>query len=295
MLAPTNDELHIDLALLQIANGKVEEGIRELQVFLKKDPQNVRLLSLIGSAYFRRGRYVECAQNLELAVKIIRKKGPGAKSGLDQNQLFETYQNLSAAYIKLNRQAEAVNFMKASCQMRPSMKCNEQLSDLYFQLKHWDESAQLLAGIIQTKRDDPEIYAKLGVSLSQKGDYRQALVIFKEGLRYMKNPKAESNIHRNIGYIYFQLEQWDLALQDFHIAAAQDPTDAETHVGMGLCKMKKMDLMGASGEFKAALAINPKHPKAAQLLQTVTANMEASQNSPGSQGKATIRQRAPAA
>src|SRR3989338_8671772 len=115
MLAPNNTELRIDLALLQIANGKVEEGIRELQVFLKKDPHNVRLLSLIGSAYYRRGRYAECAQHLELAVKALRKKGPGAKSGLDQNSLFETYQNLSLAYVKLNRQAEAVNFLKAAC------------------------------------------------------------------------------------------------------------------------------------------------------------------------------------
>ncbi len=288
-IEPNNQEIRINLTLLKMVTGKTDDAINEMKGYLKKDPENVRILSLMGSAYYRKERYADCVKYLEQAVKILRKKGSGAKSGLDQNQLYETYQNLASAYMKLNQSNLAGSYLKAACTMRPSLACKENLADLYFNLKQWNDSAQLLAGILKQKIDDPKIYAKLGASLSQVGEYRQAIGIFREGLRYTKDKMMQANVHRNVGLLYIQIEQWDMALQELHVADSINPRDPENQVGIGIAKLKKMDLMGAGQAFEAALAINPKHEKALGLLQAVKTNMQAINESNASQGKASIR------
>ncbi len=274
-LDPGNSQIKLNLAILKLMMGQEEAAIQDFNRFLKKDPQNPRLLTFIGSAYYRKERYDKAVEYLEQALAILNAKKHLDKSKMpDTGQLYETHQNLAAAYMKLNDQAKAAGYLKSACAMRPSLACREQLGGIYYQMERWDDCLEQLVPVLETRKEDYQLYAKVGVAFEKKGDHRNAISLFREGLRYTDNKMEKANLHRNLGYALLQLQQWDLAFQDFQVGLTLNWNDTEGHLGAGIAKMKKMDLMGASESFKTVLKINPKHAQAQKLLKAVQENMQ---------------------
>ncbi len=277
-LDPGNMEIKESLAILKLMMGQEAEAIRDFEHFIQTDPKNARLLSYIGMAYLRKGKYDKAAEYLEHAIHVNKNQKPHeASKRLDSSQLIQAYETLSSAYLKLNQPVKAMAPMQQACRTRPSEDCNRKLGEVYYQVGRWDEAIKLLLPILEKHKEDYELYAKIGVSFSKKGDYRQALSLFREGLRYIKDRTQQASIHRNMGYNYLQLSQWDLALQEFQISLVQNDKDTEACLGAGIAKMKKMDLMSACEFFEKVLKINPDHVQAKNLLNAARSSMQQSQ------------------
>jgi len=274
-LDPSNTQIKVNLAVLKLLMGHEDEAIQDFERFLKKDPSNPKLLTYVGSAYYRKGRYEQAIEYLNQALTLLQSKKKMDKSKMpDQNQIYDIYQNLAASHLKLEQSTQAVAYLRKACEMRPSLGCREKLGNLYYQLSRWDECVQELVAVLEKRKDDPNLYAKVGVAFSKKGDNRNAVSLFREGLRYTNEKAQKSVIHKNIGFSLIQLQQWDMALQDFQFALSHNYNDAESHMGLGIVKMKKTNLAGASESLEMALKINPKLAQAQSLLKSVRESMK---------------------
>lgn len=283
---PSNMQIKVNLAILKLMMGHEEEAIQDFQRFLKKDPGNPKLLTYVGSAYYRKGQYDKAIEYLNQALTLLNGKKKIEKSRMpDQNQIYEIYQNLAASYLKLEQYPQAVGNLKKACELRPSLGCREQLGGLYYQMGRWDECLQELVYVLEQRKDDPNLYAKVGVAFSKKGDNLKAVSLFREGLRYTNDKMLQTMMHKNIGFSLIQLQQWDMALQDFQFALGNNYNDAESHMGIGIVKMKKSNLLGASESFETALKINPKLAQAQSMLNSVRETMKKGSN----QGPSTAR------
>lgn len=277
---PENQDIRINLAVVQMKRGQYDKAISEFQNFLKKDPGNVRLLSYIGSSYYLKGQYSLALRYMNDAINIIKSNARhGKKSGLEKSQLYDTYNNMGAIHLRMDNPKEAIRYLKAACRVQSTIDCHRNLGEIYFRQGQWSDSAREFANILQVQKDDPDIYGMMGVAFSQTGDYRQALAMFNEALRYTDNDKEkEANLYKNIGYVYLNVEQPDPALQQFRIAASKKWLDADTHLGIAIAEMKKTNLLGARKALEDALQIDREHKKAKELLETVKKNMEAAKN-----------------
>lgn len=199
----------------------------------------------------------------------------------DQNQIYEIYENLAASYLKMEQSSQAVSYLKKACQLRPSMGCSEKLGGLYYQLGQWDDCLREYVPILEQRKNDPNLYSKVGVAFSKKGDNAKAVSLFREGLRYTNDKMQQSIIHKNIGFALIQLQQWDMAQQDFQFALSKNYNDAESHMGLGIVKMRKTNLGGASDSLEMALKINPQLKQAQTLLNAVQESMKQSSGGNG--------------
>jgi tetratricopeptide (TPR) repeat protein len=164
--------------------------------------------------------------------------------------------------------------------MRPSLGCREQLGNLYYTLGRWDECIQELVAVLQQRKEDKNLYAKVGVAFSKKGDNLNAVSLVREGLRYTSDKMEQATLHKNMGFSLIQLQQWDMALQEFQFALSLNYNDAESHMGTGIAKMKKTNLAGAGESLEMALKINPKLTQAQSLLKAVRESMKQSSGGP---------------
>jgi len=259
--------------------GQEDEAIRDFERLLKKNSESPKLLAYLGSAYFRKDSYVKAVEYLNRALTLLESKKKHDKKEMpDKNQRYQIYHYLAASHMKLNQSSQAVGHMKKACEMKPSLKCREDLGNLYYQLGYWEPCIQELAYVIQRRKDDKDLYAKLGVAFSKKGDNVNAVSMFREGLRYITNKAEQATIHKNIGFSLIQLQQWDMAMQDFQYAISNNYNDAESHMGLGIVKIKKSNLMGAVESFEMALKINPNLEQAKNLMETVKATMKQMSN-----------------
>lgn len=285
-LDPSNSQIKLNLAVLKLMMGQEGAAIQDFERFLKKDPENPRILTYIGSAYYRKELYDKSIEYLEKALTVMK-----SRKKIDQekmpnvNQMYEIQNNLAAAYMKLEKPELGLNYLRKACEMRPSLECHEQLGDMYYKMGRWDDAIEQLVKVLENRKDDHTLYAKVGVAFVQKGDNRNAVPLFREGLRYTNDRMVQSTFHRNIGFALVQLEQWDLALQDFQIALNMNWNDPESHFGAGIARMRKADLLGAAEAFRNALTINPKHAQAQKLLQAVQENMKKASE----MGSSTVR------
>ncbi|MBP9866059.1 MAG: tetratricopeptide repeat protein [Candidatus Omnitrophica bacterium] len=280
-IEPSNTQIKINLAVLKMAMGHEDEAIQDFERFLKKDPGNPKLLTYVGSAYYRRGHYDKAIEYLNQALALLKGKSKLDKTRLpDQNQVFEIYQNLAASYMKLEQANAGVSYLKQACEMRPSLGCREQLGNLYYTLGRWDECIQELVAVLQQRKEDKNLYAKVGVAFSKKGDNLNAVSLFREGLRYTSDKMEQATLHKNMGFSLIQLQQWDMALQEFQFALSLNYNDAESHMGTGIAKMKKTNLAGAGESLEMALKINPKLTQAQSLLKAVRESMKQSSGGP---------------
>lgn len=72
----------------------------------------------------------------------------------------------------------------------------------------------------------------------------------------------------NLGWAYLKADRFDESVQAFFKAASLDAENVTACLGLAMARHKKGDLADAIGWYHEALAIEPRHPQATELLQT---------------------------
>jgi len=108
---------------------------------------------------------------------------------------------------------------------------------------------------------DPDVHAALGQAYHMKKAFPQAEKQYKRALELdPDNPRVENNL----GALYLDLGEWDLAIQHFQKAADNllftEPEVALT--GLGYANFKKGEYLAAIEAFKQALNQNPRYSPA---------------------------------
>ena len=269
-LQPENWDIKTNLALVQIQRGQTQEGLTLLLLALKKDGNNVRILSNIGKAYYQMSQYEDALKYLNRALEAGKKKKTQA------GDLVEIYGTLGSTYIKMGKSAEALQSFNAACEKNPSVECHKKLGLLSFQLGLWDNCVRELGSIVQREKiEDPDVYGALGVALLKSNDLGNAAAIFREGIRYAKDNKTAAKFHNNIAQIFTTQHQFAPAEKEFQMAIAKDWSNVDSHFGLALAYLGKQDLQNAREALQHVLKLDSRHPKAKEMLRNIDNSLKA--------------------
>lgn len=264
-LDPKNKDIKMELAVILTKRGQVDNAIREFETLLYQDPDNLKLLTHLGVAYFEAKRYSESERYLNRALQK-------AKKGSAES--IQAHNYLAKSYYRLKQPQKAIEHFRAACAVRPSVDCLKGLAQMYFESGQWDNCIAELARILQTQKDDPDVYGTLAVALMQKGDYEKALPLLREGLKYATDNKTASRFYQNTGHILLQLKHYDLAEKEFRMGIAKDWSNVDCQFGLAMASIGMQNPLGAKRALEDVLRVDPKNKKAAELLQQIEKMMK---------------------
>lgn len=258
-LEPEDTELKTNLAIISMKKGQFADASREFERILAKDPNNVKVLINIGIAYAQMDRYVESERWLKRALALAGRS----------LEIIEIHNTLGRIYYKSKQPARAVEHFRKACSMDMNVSCLKGLAQIHYQLGQWDDCIQALAKVLQMEKTDPDVYGTLATAVMQKGDYQNAVGLFREGLRYAKDDTTTANFYKNIGYILLQQKQYKYAEKEFEMAIARDWDNTESYFGLAMVYLGMQDPVNAKESLKNVLRIDPKNKKAKEMMQGI--------------------------
>lgn len=138
-----------------------------------------------------------------------------------------------------------------------------ELSQVFKNLRRYQEAAQACAKAIEHAPQDPEGYLKLGELLQQFGSFPQAINVYQQGLLQIPgNPRLQGDL----AAAYKDGGQTDHAQQAFDQALALDPNNALTYYNLATLKLETGDLAGAQQHLRSAVRLEPRFAQAYQQL-----------------------------
>ncbi|MDD5217879.1 MAG: tetratricopeptide repeat protein, partial [Candidatus Omnitrophica bacterium] len=270
-IAPDDLDTKLNLAIVQLKQGRKTDAVKDFEKLLQKNPDNAKVLKFLGTAHFELGQLDKAYDYYTRALGALSKK---RESPNVREEISEIYNQLGTLYMKTDRVDDALNAYKNACSAVDSVDCHRRLGDLYFKRGNWDGVLQELTRVVKVRKDDADLYGKLGVAMSQLGNSEQALAFFREGLRYTRDDKVRSRFYTNAGYICLQMEHPDLAEKEFGFAIAHDYQNVDAQLGMASASIQRSDLETARDYLQTVLKMDPKNERARNLLASVSKTIE---------------------
>ena len=212
-------------------------------------------------------------QYWEIALAQLNRQ---QRSASQINRLSGIYGDIGNVYLKQNKQKEAFESFQAACDLAPSAECHKRVGLTLFNSQQWEGAAREFAKVIETQKEDADLYGMLGTALAQKGDIQNAISIFREGLRYAKTTPMQSRLHRNIGNMFISAKQYTMAEPEFRLALTKDWGDADNHFGLAVSLLGLNQPSGAVDSLKSVLRIDPKNERARSMINSIETSLQQS-------------------
>ncbi len=272
-LRPGDLDLQVNLAVARMKQGEYGEAVDQFQKAIKRGSQNPTVFSSLGLAYYNLNDYSNAIEFFKRALSAVSSSDRGPITALDRIKPAEIHAHLGYSYMKMNDLSSAVAHFEVACQLDPSVGCHRNLGQIYYQLKKWDECIRELSGVLSQEKSDPDDYGMLGVAFSQKGENAKAIFIFEEGLKQSSDRAKQAHFHTNLGNLYLQNKETDVAMRQFQFAIDKNWNDADSHVGLAVAYLQQNQTERARESLKHALSINPNHADAKNLLAQIEAHL----------------------
>ena len=302
-IAPDKPHGYIGLALVQLGSEDFAEAAEILSEAIAVAPNMPQAHYLLGRAYQGLGRADDARRELALggggaAAPLEDPWSAGVSEGrvtvasqiqaateMDDNgrtdkaavlleQVLKSepndpavMNNLSSAYLRLNRYDDAFRLLKRALQVDPtSAAIHVNLSiayrsrgDLDNALKHLEKASALAPW-------DGRPYRNKGAVLAQAGRLDEAIIAFEQAKRV-----DPGNIYVDgyLGAMYAGLERWDEAIKSFEEAVQRMPKSADWHFQLGLARVRVNRIDDAISSLRTAHALEPSNEEIKRLLRHV--------------------------
>ncbi len=258
-LLDPKDAIGIEAELRQASEltsmGQPEKGIPMLLGILKRNPQNVPALSMLGLAYLGSGRYEQARVCFDQEVKL--------KPQMDTGHL-----NLGTAYARLNRPAQAEKEYRAALTLNARMpEAAAALAKLLTGQKRFEEARAILTPVLASGVESADLYFQLGVIEGETGNPERARFGFSKCLSM--DPRRDEAM-ANLGNIAFKQGKVDEAIAQYDRALRMAPRNVGYLATVGSLYLNgKNDPAKALQYFERALAADPYGPQASDLKEMV--------------------------
>lgn len=205
---PNNWEIRSQLGTEYLKKGLYNEAMREYQISLNLNPQdiltlyNVGILNLkmgeyekslkqynklirlkpnMGDAYYGRGSVYFASQNYDKAIKDFKK-------AIELNPYSAEYRfGLAVAYSKVNMNENSITELKKIIDIAPTyIDAYFLISSIYYEMKQFDQAIKYLNLAKMTCPSNIDIYRHLGKIYLEKGDYNNAMLQYKKIIEMSK-------------------------------------------------------------------------------------------------------------
>lgn len=232
--APLDAARLIEDGAFYLANGDCAFAQYFFQEALREEPQNATALVGKGRALACQGAYAGAIEAFQAALAV------------DANH-FEALIHLAITYQ------------------------NQYQSDPRTYSGRLADALDTIQRAERVKADDARVQNTKGIVLYQLGDLAQArttlenAVALAAGDSGLANPE-KSTLHVNLGRVYRDLEELELAQQAFRRAVVLDPSSATAHNNLGNVAFRLGDCATAEYELAQAVNLDPNSLSAASQL-----------------------------
>jgi tetratricopeptide (TPR) repeat protein len=139
------------------------------------------------------------------------------------------------------------------------------LGQVLNRLYMFPEAIQNFQKAIQLKPNSFEAYQGLGMALKDSQNYNKSIECFERALS-LGLPNDEANIHFNIGMCYFELEQFDMAINYLQKVIKKQPGDLEAYANIATAYLHKGELDNAELWLGRLVQFDPEYKTARALF-----------------------------
>jgi len=220
--------------------GKLEEAIRDYELFLDIYPDAPEVRSNLGAALVATGKYVRAIEEYKLA--LMKKSDP------------KLHLNLALAYYKTDNFADAiVELEKVRAVDKDSRQVQTLLGDSYVHIGENKKAIDVLWPVYVAGTSDLAVDYVLGTALARDG---QADLAEKVINPIMAGPDSAEK-HMLLGTAKFAAHDYQGALEDLRKAAEMDPALPEVNSYYGQALFSNGHTEESRPIFERELANNP--------------------------------------
>jgi len=172
----------------------------------------------VESAHYMAGAYLQL-DDTKNAVKAYE-----TAITLDPNR-DDSHTKLGNLYFAENRYKEAEQEYKEAVRINPSANNHYSLGQAYLGLELYNDARNQFNEIITQAPESPNGYFGMGQALSGQEQYQEAIYKFQKALQY---DSQLYDAHAEIGYVYADMGEMDLAQQKLNYLESQDPLLADS-------------------------------------------------------------------
>ncbi|MEE9200918.1 MAG: tetratricopeptide repeat protein, partial [Candidatus Brocadiales bacterium] len=243
--------------------------VREQEVEISLEVEEGASHRLQGRKYHKKGMYKEAIRELKLALA----KDPNSA---------DVHFDLGRAYHKANDKKKAFAAYRKTLDIDPDNKRARFLLDTITGIKGTAKKYSPTASLpdelgpqvsVVALSSQPEEGEEIFVSMEEVEVPGGAIEFAQRtgGMKSGRHPGLEEGIsHRALGQEYLESGMYAEAIQEFKLALADSPNDAEIYYDLGRAYQKANNGREAFAAYRRALRIDPDHKKARFLLKTLT-------------------------
>lgn len=250
----TSPEPYLQLALVQVESGDLDQAGIHLRKALEADPELAPARFQLGEVLRRQGRPDEAAEQYRHALRL--KPGhAAAHNGL--GLILKEQQQIEGA-LEHFRLAVRSDFLSA--------EAHANSGTVFLQQGQVEEATREFHRALQIEPNNPGVYRSLGVARAGVGRHPQAVSAFRQAIS-LKPDDAEA--HYNLGLSQNELGWREEAIQAFEKAIDLRPDYAEAHSSLGVAYGQTGRLPEAVEAFQQAVKIEPDYGEAYSNLGLV--------------------------
>jgi len=220
--------------------GKLEQAIRDYELFLDVYPDAPEVRSNLGAALAATGKYAQAIEQYKLA--LMKKSDP-------RLQL-----NLALAYYKTDNFAEAIGeLLKVQAVDRNNRQVQTLLADSYVRTGENKKAIDLLWPVYATSANDLAVDYVLGMALARDGQADLAQRVIDP---LMQGPDSAEK-HMLLGTARFSARDYPGALEELRKAAEMNPNLPEVNSYYGQALFSNGHTEESKSLFEKELAQNP--------------------------------------
>lgn len=266
-LLDPKDAISIEDELQQVTGlmdmGDKKKAMDLLLSVLRRNPQNVPALSMLGLAYLNGGQLEKARLCFEEEVRL-------------KPQMDTAHLNLGTTYKRLGKLDQAEKEYRAALALSPRMpQALSNLAQILLAQGRKREAGEILEPALSSGIEDADIYFESGVLAAMNSQWDRAKFAFSKVISM--DPRRDEAF-ANLGKVAFQQGKVDEAISYYQRAIRVAPRNSSYLATLGSLYLNgKNDPSQALYYFQRALAADPYGPEARNLrdlIQTLHGSQE---------------------
>lgn len=222
--------------------GGLDEAEKDFKQVLALEPGVGGAYANLGVVYMRRKQWTKALESLRKAEQLMP-------------EVAGIRLNIGLAYYRQNEFLKAIPPFESVVRDEPeALQPRHLLGLCYFFAERWADAAHTLEPLWAQESGKLSYLYVLSIAAHRAGlkelDERATAQLVKVG-------DGSPEYHLFMGKAHLNLDQYDLALDDFQAAAEANPKLIFVHFNMGLAYLKKQDYERARDEFLKDAAVEP--------------------------------------
>jgi len=227
--------------------GRLDEAAKLYEQVLKKVPNQVDCLHLLGVLSTQRGDFKAAIELISRAIEQ-KKSAPVA----------EFHNNIGAAYKGLGDLESAGKHFATAARLKPTYaEAFNNLGSVQERTGVLDDAEANFNKALALKPDYAKAHCGLGNIALSRGSITDAITHFEKAIEIEPN---FLEAHGNLGRALTDLGRLDEAEDRFRYILSLDPDNAAAHYGLGVAEEEKGDPEGALTAYQKAISLAPDEP-----------------------------------